>query len=146
MVSAETVEFRLPDGSAHPHLLLAGIAQAMVAARDFDDLDSLLEKTCSQTLQAPFAIPVPRTFREVADGLRQHRLAFECAGVFPRHVVDRTIEALGQMWERGGRTGIGIGIRERSGLNDDPDPDPDPRPRAPPDPSIPDPRSLIPDP
>ncbi len=96
-VSAETVEFRLPDGSAHPHLLLAGIAQAMVAARDFDDLDSLLEKTCSQTLQAPFAIPVPRTFREVADGLRQHRLAFESAGVFPRHVVDRTIEALEQM-------------------------------------------------
>ncbi len=96
-VSAETVEFRLPDGSAHPHLLLAGIAQAMVAAKDFDNLDALLEKTCSQTLQAPYAIAVPRTFPEVADSLRQHRLSFEAAGVFPRHVIDRTIEALGQL-------------------------------------------------
>ena len=96
-VSAETVEFRLPDGSAHPHLLLAGIAQAMVAARDFENLDALLEKTCAQTLQAPYAIPVPRTFHEVAEGLRQHRLALEAGGIFPRHVIDRTIEALGQM-------------------------------------------------
>jgi glutamine synthetase len=96
-VSPETVEFRLPDGSAHPHLLLAGIAQAMVAARGFNDLDALLEKTSSQTLHAPYAIPVPRAFPEVADGLRQHRLALEAGGVFPRHVIDRTIEALGQM-------------------------------------------------
>jgi len=32
-VTPATVEFRLPDGSAHPHLLLAGVAQVMVAAR-----------------------------------------------------------------------------------------------------------------
>jgi glutamine synthetase len=96
-VSPETVEFRLPDGSAHPHLLLAGIAQAAMAARGFDNLDSLLEKTNSQTLQAPYAIPVPRTFPEVADGLRQHRQSFEAGGVFPRHVIDRMIEALGQL-------------------------------------------------
>jgi hypothetical protein len=69
----------------------------MVAAKDFDNLDALLEKTCSQTLQAPYAIPVPRTFTEVANGLRDHRLSFEAAGVFPRHVIDRTIEALGQL-------------------------------------------------
>lgn len=31
-MSATTIEFRLPDGSAHPHLLLAGVAQALVAA------------------------------------------------------------------------------------------------------------------
>lgn len=96
-VSPETVEFRLPDGSAHPHLLLAGIAQAMVAARAFDHLDSLLERTCSQTLHAPFALPVPRTFADVADGLRQHRSVLEAGGVFPCHVIDRTIEALGHM-------------------------------------------------
>ena len=96
-VSAETVEFRLPDGSAHPHLLLAGIAQAMVAARAFDNLDTLLDRTCAQTLHAPSAIPVPRTFAEVADGLRRTRAVFEAGHVFPRHVIDRTIEALGQM-------------------------------------------------
>ncbi len=31
-VSPPTIEFRLPDGSAHPHLLLAGVAQVMVEA------------------------------------------------------------------------------------------------------------------
>ncbi|HEY3382942.1 MAG TPA: glutamine synthetase beta-grasp domain-containing protein [Vicinamibacterales bacterium] len=96
-VSPETVEFRLPDGSAHPHLLLAGIAQAFVAGKSFDNLDALLEKTCAQTLQAPYAIPVPRGFGEVGDGLRQHRATFEAGGIFPRHVIDRTVEALGQM-------------------------------------------------
>ena len=64
-VSAETVEFRLPDGSAHPHLLLAGIAQAMVAARDFDDLDSLLEKRaprrCRRRSPSPFRGPSARS-------------------------------------------------------------------------------------
>ena len=96
-VSPETVEFRLPDGSAHPHLLLAGIAQAMVASRSVENLDALLDKTNAQTLQAPAALPVPRTFQEVADGLREHRLVFEAGNVFPRHVIDRTIEALGQL-------------------------------------------------
>ena len=38
-VSPPTIEFRLPDGSAHPHLLLAGVAQAMVEARASADLD-----------------------------------------------------------------------------------------------------------
>ena len=96
-VSPETVEFRLPDGSAHPHLLLAGIAQAMLAGRSFEDIDALLERTCTQTLQAAAATPVPRMFAEVADGLRRHRAPFEAGGVFPEHVIDRTIEALGQL-------------------------------------------------
>ena len=34
------IEFRLPDGSAHPHLLLAGIAQALVAGRQLPDIDA----------------------------------------------------------------------------------------------------------
>ena len=32
VVSPPTIEFRLPDGSAHPHLVLAGAAQAMCDA------------------------------------------------------------------------------------------------------------------
>jgi glutamine synthetase len=96
-VSPETVEFRLPDGSAHPHLLLAGIAQAMMGSRSLENIDALLEKTYTQAQQTGHALPVPRTFQEVADGLRQHRDVFEAANIFPRHVIDRTIEALGQM-------------------------------------------------
>jgi glutamine synthetase len=94
-VSPETIEFRLPDGTAHPHLLLAGIAQAMAAGRSIDHLDALIEKTSAQTLHSPYAIAVPRTFPEVGEGLRQHRAVLEAGGVFPRHVIDRVLEALG---------------------------------------------------
>jgi len=92
-VSPETVEFRLPDGSAHPHLLLAGIAQAMLAARDFADIDALLEKTSVGTT-ATQAIAVPRMFLEVGQGLRANRAPLEAGDVFPPHVIERTIEAL----------------------------------------------------
>jgi glutamine synthetase len=47
-VSPPTVELRLPDGSAHPHLLLAGIAQAELQGRALgggDGLDELLRRT-----------------------------------------------------------------------------------------------------
>ncbi len=94
-VYAETIEFRLPDGSAHPHLLLAAIAQVMTAGRSLEHLDVLVEKTAAQTLHSPYAIAVPRTFGEIADGLRRHRDVLEAGGVFPRHVIDRVLEALG---------------------------------------------------
>jgi glutamine synthetase len=96
-VSPETVEFRLPDGSAHPHLLLAGIAQAMLAGRAVSDIGELLERTAALTQKGSAARPVPRSFPEVADALREVRSTFESGGIFPAHVIDRTIDALGQM-------------------------------------------------
>ncbi len=42
-----TIEFRLPDGSAHAHLLLAGIAQAVMLGRETEDLDGLIRRTAS---------------------------------------------------------------------------------------------------
>ncbi|HSK08622.1 MAG TPA: glutamine synthetase beta-grasp domain-containing protein [Vicinamibacterales bacterium] len=95
-VTPETVEFRLPDGSAHPHLLLAGIAQAMLAGRDLGEIDALLGKTACGT-DASQAIAVPRMFSEVARGLSQNRAPFEAGQVFPAHVIDRTIEAIREM-------------------------------------------------
>jgi glutamine synthetase len=94
-VSPATVEFRLPDGSAHPHLLLAGIAQAMIAGMALENLDTILERTSATTLYSPYALAVPRTSAEVSQGLRQHRGVFEAGGVFPKHVVERVLEALG---------------------------------------------------
>ncbi|MBE3098138.1 MAG: glutamine synthetase beta-grasp domain-containing protein [Planctomycetes bacterium] len=94
-VSPETIEFRLPDGTAHPHLLLAAIAQVMTAGRSLEHLDALIEKTSAQTLHSPYAIAVPRSFAEVGEGLRQQREVLEAGGVFPRHVIDRVLEALG---------------------------------------------------
>jgi glutamine synthetase len=95
-VSPETVEFRLPDGSAHPHLLLAGVVQAMIDGRSIGELDALLDRTSAQTLQAGSALPVPRSFSEVAVALRQNRVALEDGGVFPVHVIDRTLDVLDQ--------------------------------------------------
>jgi glutamine synthetase len=94
--SPETVEFRLPDGSCHPHLLLAGIALAAVDGRRFENLESILERTSASMLHSPYALGVPRSFREVTEALLQHRAVFEAHGVFPKHVIDRIAEAIGQ--------------------------------------------------
>jgi glutamine synthetase len=93
-VSPETVEFRLADGSAHPHLLLAGIVQAMIAGRSIDNLDLMLAQTSALAQKGSVARPVPRSFVEVADALREAHASFEAGGVFPTHVIDRTVDAL----------------------------------------------------
>jgi glutamine synthetase len=90
--SPETVEFRLPDGSAHPHLLLAAVAQAMVAARGID-VEAILARTAAGP-GTDTAAPVPRSFGEVAESLRAHRAMLEAGGVFPSHVVGRVLDGL----------------------------------------------------
>lgn len=95
-VSPPTIEFRLPDGSAHPHLLLAGVAQVMVRARSSKDLEALLERTSVKALKrgAGAAAPVPTRFPEVARELKASRAALEAGGVFPPVLLDRLIERL----------------------------------------------------
>jgi glutamine synthetase len=93
----ETIEFRLPDGSAHPHLLLAAVAQVMAAGRNIQGLDELLEMTAASAPRRPDGkIPVPRTFAEAAEALRQNRGILEAADVFPKNLVDRVIDGLKQ--------------------------------------------------
>jgi len=90
VVTPPTIEFRLPDGSAQPHLLLAGIAQGLVLGSRDEKLDSLLEETRAGMGQgAQRAEPVPRDFDEVALLLDRHRGDLEAGGVFPSNVVDR---------------------------------------------------------
>ena len=72
-------------------------AQAMLAGRAVGDIAGLLERTSAVTKTGSAAKPVPRSFPEVADALREVRATFEAAGIFPAHVIDRTIDALGQM-------------------------------------------------
>jgi len=95
-VSPPTIEFRLPDGSAHPHLLLAAVAQAMVEARGSTDVEALLERTSVTALKrgAGTVTPVPTRFLEVAEALQAHRAALEAGGVFPPVLLDRLIERL----------------------------------------------------
>jgi glutamine synthetase len=98
-VSAPTIEFRLPDGSAHPHLLLAGVAQAMLAGRSTADLEGLLART-SSTRKAQAGGPVtlgdqlPGSFAEIADLLAAQRSVFEAGGVFPSTLIDQFLTIL----------------------------------------------------
>jgi glutamine synthetase len=88
-----TIEFRLPDGSAHPHLLLAGAAQAARHGSTLDDLDDLLGRTSSRDGGAD-APSLPRSFAEVANALESARPALEAGGVFPASVLDAVLEGL----------------------------------------------------
>ncbi|MBU0507429.1 glutamine synthetase family protein [bacterium] len=95
-VCAETIEYRLPDGSAHPYLLLAGIAQAMIAGKNMVDLDERVAHTAIDATPDVHddATRVPRTFGEVVEALETHRQVFEAGGVFPTQQIDSVIENL----------------------------------------------------
>ena len=97
-VSAPTIEFRLPDGSAHPHLLLAGVTQAMIAARAGAELDALLERTASARVrQSPEGAPrLPKVRAEIATLLADSRTMLEAGGVFPPSMLELLAEGLKQ--------------------------------------------------
>ena len=98
LVTPPTIEFRLPDGSAHPHLLLAGVAQAMLLGRETEDLDGLLGKTATGggDGRGDGAEPVPRSFAEVAQALEKHRTGLAAGGVFPDHFISAEIATLSE--------------------------------------------------
>ena len=90
-VTAPTIEFRLPDGSVHPHLLLAGVAQAMVAASSREDLESLLVRSEAGKGSGE-SLPFDRA--SVASALEQHRDDFEAGQVVPSVLIDSELERL----------------------------------------------------
>ncbi|HNV01686.1 MAG TPA: hypothetical protein PLE61_00240 [Vicinamibacterales bacterium] len=93
--SPGTVEFRLPDGSAHPHLLLAGIAQAFVDGHAMTDLDARLARTAVTAHgHAASENRLPLAFPEVADALAASRPMLEAGGVFTANLLDRVIALL----------------------------------------------------
>jgi glutamine synthetase len=94
VVTPPTIEFRLPDGSAHPHLLLAGITQAMLAGRSHPDLEGLLQRTASSAKAEKAGAEtnrgrLPASFPEIADLLAAHRTVLEAGGVFPPGLIDQ---------------------------------------------------------
>jgi glutamine synthetase len=99
VVSPPTIEFRLPDGSAHPHLLLAGVAQAMLAGRSNAELGALLARTAASRDRARTGTDVngsrlPASFQEIADLLAAHRSVLEEGSVFPAGLIDQFISVL----------------------------------------------------
>jgi len=93
--SPGTIEFRLPDGSAHPHLLLAGIAQAFIDGHGMADIDDRLART-AVSVQGHVAAEnrVPLTFPEIADALVGCRHVLEAGGIFTPNMMDRIIALL----------------------------------------------------
>jgi glutamine synthetase len=93
--AAPTIEFRLPDGSGFPHLLLAGVAQAMTHGRSTQGIDLLLERTAAgHTSNGADEAHLPRNFGEVADLLKAHRQPLEAGGVFAPRLIDSIEESL----------------------------------------------------
>lgn len=93
--SPQTIEFRLPDGSAHPHLLLAAVAQAMVDGRVIPDLDTLIARSEVSVLGASATEHrVPLTFTEIADAIEVSRPALEAGGIFAPSLLNRVVATL----------------------------------------------------
>jgi glutamine synthetase len=91
-VTTPTIEFRLPDGSALPHLLLAGAALATVQGRLTTELDTVLARTRAGS--ASGAEPVPRSFAEVGEALARCRGMLERGDAFPPPLVDAVLSSL----------------------------------------------------
>jgi glutamine synthetase len=94
LVAPPTVEFRLGDGSAHPHFLMAGLAMAMlhgVAMTSGDALDLVAAteaKPHSNDTNNKVQRKVPQTRDEVAAELGNFRESFEHGNVFPKVMID----------------------------------------------------------
>ncbi|AWH91215.1 glutamine synthetase beta-grasp domain-containing protein [Dietzia lutea] len=91
-VHPQTVEFRLADGSADVHLLLAGMAAA--ARRGLSDDGSLeLAERLRADAHDDFE-QLPTSCAESADALENERELFEADGVFPAALIDAVLDGL----------------------------------------------------
>jgi glutamine synthetase len=93
----ETFEYRAPDPLADAYLLFAGIALAVNhglenserALKIADDLHVERVGGKRKTLGV-----LPRSCSESAKNLRKDRRFYEADGVFPRRLVDKTVDEL----------------------------------------------------
>ncbi len=109
-VTPATVEYRLGDGSAFPHLLLAGIAQAATYATTIPR-DTLLDRVIAGASSQSDAIaavgivaqrsssavqpsPVPLTMAQVAAELKRCQVHLCQGGVFPEETMHAISAAL----------------------------------------------------
>jgi glutamine synthetase len=96
VVTQPTIEYRLPDGSAHPYLILAGVVQAMLMGRETEDLDGLLQATevSNNDLDQVEGTAIPASFAEVASALEEHSHNLTEGEVFPEELISYTRERL----------------------------------------------------
>jgi len=97
--SRQTFEFRVPDGSANIHLILAGLIVASLHGIEMpnglelaDQLfveGNIFKNIPSQQLQQ-----LPASCVESAERLQSKREIFEKNGIFPARLIDFTIDSL----------------------------------------------------
>jgi len=97
--SRQTFEFRVPDGSANIHLILAGLIVASLHGIEMKGALKMAEQLYvegnifrnkpSQKLKQ-----LPSSCVESAERLKSKREIFEKYGIFPLRLIDYTIEAL----------------------------------------------------
>uniref|UniRef100_A0A7S3NPW6 Lengsin n=1 Tax=Aureoumbra lagunensis TaxID=44058 RepID=A0A7S3NPW6_9STRA len=98
LVAPPTIEFRLGDGSAHPYLLMAGLAQAMLYGYSLSvqEAEQLVRDTdansSTSTNGHAAAAPVPKDFNQVATELERFKHAFAASDVFPKPMLDSLVK------------------------------------------------------
>jgi glutamine synthetase len=93
----ETFEYRAPDAFANPYLLLAGIAVAVdYGLKNKEEtlkLANRLHINEAKRERKPLKT-LPQSCNESAQNLEKDRELYEAQGVFPRELIDKTIETL----------------------------------------------------
>mmetsp|Transcript_49063 Transcript_49063/g.106551 ORF Transcript_49063/g.106551 Transcript_49063/m.106551 type:complete len:276 (+) Transcript_49063:309-1136(+) len=101
-VAPATVEYRLGDGSALPHLLLAGIALSFAHGVSMGTaaVEERVRRTeAAEAAKDPASLePVPKSFLEIRQQLTRHRGIFENkGGVFSTAFLDSQLAYLEEM-------------------------------------------------
>lgn len=97
--SRQTFEFRVPDGSANIHLILAGLIVASLHGIEMPDAlemaDQLyVEGNIFRNVPTQQLQQLPASCVESAERLKSKREIFEANGIFPVRLIDYTIETL----------------------------------------------------
>ncbi len=97
--SRQTFEFRVPDGSANIHLILAGLIVASLHGIEMPDglemADQLfVEGNIFRNLPTQQLKQLPASCVESAERLKSKREIFEKDCIFPARLIDYTIESL----------------------------------------------------
>jgi glutamine synthetase len=93
----ETFEYRAPDAFANAYLLLAGLAVA--ANYGLENSKQALKIAEGLHVEAAGREPkklkaLPMSCSESAENLEKDRQFYEANGVFPRRLIDKTVEKL----------------------------------------------------
>lgn len=97
--SRQTFEFRVPDGSANIHLIMAGLIVASLHGIDMPNALELadqlyVEGNIFRNIPAKELQQLPASCVESAERLEKKRTIFELNGIFPEKLIDYTIASL----------------------------------------------------